>query len=146
MAEVYTYYPPFSIDAPNMSKLPIPVVTKQELLSAITSQVLHRTVLPANVLKKFKPRKRKEEFMNDIETEVIKRYSNRGKYNITVTNKGYQCNLCQKIYQDLSYVMFHQKNHESINSGVRNFVCQHCGVAYFYKKHLVQHIRLRHKK
>jgi hypothetical protein len=135
------YYEPFSPNAPNMSKLPIPVITNNELLSATTPEIL-----PNNVLKKMQPKKRKAETLDDIETKHIKKYSDRGKYNITITNKGYQCNVCEKIYQDLSYIMQHQKNHDSINSGVRNFVCEHCGRAYFYKKHLTQHIRLHHKK
>jgi RNase P subunit RPR2 len=141
MDEVYTYYPPFSVEASNMSKLPIPVITKNELLSATTPEIL-----PNNVLKKMKIQQTKADLLDHIETEVIKKYSKRSKYNITVTNKGYQCDLCKKIYQDLSYIQIHQKNHTSINSGVRDFVCEHCGRAYFLKKHLSQHIRLHHKK
>lgn len=137
MSGVSTYYKPFSIDAPNMSSLPIPVITSSDFLPT-------PPILDDKICKKMQPKKRKAEMLDDIETEVIKKYSNRSKYNITITNKGYQCNVCEKIYQDLSYIMEHQKNHESINSGVRNFICEHCGVAYFYKKHLKQHIRLHH--
>ncbi len=131
------YYEPFSTDAPNMSKLPIPILKSSDIL--FTSPDISKSQL-----KKMQPKKRKAELLDDIETEVIKKYSNRGKYNITITNKGYQCNICEKIYQDLSYIMLHQKNHDSINSGVRNFVCEHCGRAYFYQKHLKQHIRSNH--
>ncbi len=132
------YYEPFSADAPNMSKLPIPILKSSDVL--LNQEVLSSSSL----LKKMQPKKRKAEILDDIETKPIKKYSNRGKYNITITNKGYQCNVCEKIYQDLSYIMQHQKNHDAINSGIRNCVCDHCGRAYFYKKHLKQHIKLNH--
>ncbi len=131
------YYEPFSPNAPNMSRLPIPVIKSSDESDT-------QEVLPKSLLKKIQPRKRKAETLDDIETKPIKKYSDRSKYNITITNKGYQCNICEKIYQDLSYVMMHQKNHNAINSGVRNFVCEHCGLAYFYKKHLTRHIKVNH--
>ena len=54
------------------------------------------------------------------------------------------CDLCGKIYKDLSYIHIHQQNHEYIESGIRHYKCDKCPSSFTFQKHLVSHQK-KHK-
>ena len=76
---------------------------------------------------------------------IIKQHkSHKNRYNISITNKGYMCNLCDKIYKDLSYIQLHQKEHSSIETRIKKYKCDKCNHSYTFEKHLVSHQK-KHK-
>lgn len=76
---------------------------------------------------------------------IIKQHkSHKNKYKITITNKGYMCDLCGNIYKDLSYIQLHQKEHSYIETGIKKYKCDKCNHAYTFEKHLVSHQK-KHK-
>ncbi len=185
------YYKPFSINAPVLSRLPIPIIPliKNPNMGPVAllkpwfkdkevnlDLIKPKCNLPFPV-KVFQPVKVlqpvkifqavqavqaviNEETMTDEiivsedeedeedeeeEIKIIKKYKSYGnKYQITVTNRGFMCDLCGKIYKDLAYIQSHQKDHNLIMSGKR-YQCDKCSCSYMMKKHLNNHITKKHK-
>ncbi len=177
------YYKPFSLDAPVLSKLPIPIIPLEkppksvpqgpvallkpwflsngELIKPnlnfnlnLNNQIIIKAVLP---LKKVPstvssvpasgPAPEQVLIKDKVEEDIIiikPYYSYGNRYKITITNKGYMCNLCKNIYKDLSYIQLHQREHDSIESGIKKYKCEDCFASFTMKKHLTIHLK-RHK-